>query len=359
MTFDAYQSPLIVDEYNIQLDPQEFRVIQDQTHTCAFLDSVIPSLHEHEYLKKKTNLIELARRAIIFSHSIPSINLQKICHPSRDGRVLSETLGIYKKDRAIHNEALVWELSVLLDCDRFIAPSIPIHIYGSLATFQPFIPGTQFARFLLKGMATDVSISQADFWILSVFVFLIGHSDLNGTNLYYNKNGFQLIDNDGTFPESNIPLCLQKPYLYVPLQNALIDLDRAYVSLGLEDLVLVQKFLQQLKCAKKDIETLLLLSPLANSLSDEAKRAFWERCERIVNTEPKCGMTHYDFACQLFPEHFMKINGVIPFLQEIWGVELGPVSALHLIGSCLPWMGELSLHQKEWIYQWIGLNFGQ
>jgi len=359
VTVDVSHSLLIQDEYNIQLDPQEFREFQDHIQISTFLNSMVPLLQEHDYLKKKSFLIEQARKAVIFSHSNQSKNLQKIAHPAREGRVLSEAIGIYKKDREIQREALVWELAVLLDCDHFIAPSIPIHIYGSLATFQPFISGENFARFLLKAMPTDLSISQSDFWVLSIFVFLVGHSDLNGTNIYHSKNGIKLIDNDCTFPESNIPQCLQKPYLFVPLQNALIDLDRAYVPLNIEDFAQVQEFIQGLRGAQNDIETFLLLSPLGNTLSESAKRAFWERYERIVNAKLMCGMTHYDFAVALFPEHFKKINDAIIVLQEFWGVELGPASGLHLVGSCLPWMGELSLDQKERIYQWINLNFGQ
>ncbi len=69
-------------------------------------------------------------------------------------------------------------------------------------------------------------------------------------------------------------------------------------------------------------------------------------------------MTHYDFAFTVFPEHYKPTQSLCPILKEMMGTELGPSSALHLIGPYFPYWPHFTADQREVIQQWIILNFG-
>src|SRR5262249_17119912 len=148
-----------------------------QANESLFLENLIPSLREHQYAEKKSRLIELAQRGMERSKHVKPEDLIRICNPAREGRILSSELGVYKKDRSTFIEAVVWETSLLLGCDRWICPSLPIHIHGAEATFQPYHQTIYTQRFIEENSPLPHPISQEDFWALALFSFLVGLSD--------------------------------------------------------------------------------------------------------------------------------------------------------------------------------------
>ncbi len=323
--------------------PQFFRFHEksrdsvDLLKMSSFLNASIPSLKKNGYLKKKKKLIQLAEEAKEFSLSVSNTDLTRICNPLREGRILSPSLGIYKRGaRNIEKEALVWELSVLIGCDSYIVPTIPLDVHGQLSSFQPFVKLRCLKKLLPPRSQIKANISLPDFWVLSIFAFLIGHSDLNGTNLHHNKNGFVLIDNDCSFPDSNTPSVSGDGQLHLPFQNFLLDLDLAYVSLDAKDCVRISKFLNSLKSCENDIANFFSLSPLTKGLSNSSLEAFWDRFRRLTECKLEEGMSHWDFAKTLFPEHYGNSEEVCSFVKQILGYELGPSSSLCILGPGLP-----------------------
>lgn len=319
------------------------------------MERMIPSLQSHHYLVKKKSLLMQAEKALDYLKNTSKSSLTPICNPEREGYLLGTDIGIYKKDREVLKEALVWELSLLLGCDSFIAPSLPISIEGSLATFQPYFElEGGFSRFIKKGTPSHLKIEQDDFWIMALFTFLIGHSDLNGTNIMYTKNHLPILcDNDCSFPESNQLSCSEGNRLNVPLTNGWIDLEEAYKPLSEAACEQVWQFQHNLFQVKDDIEKFITLTPLSTSLNEKSIISFWERFHRITSTPVKAGMSLCEYSYTLFSLYYAYVEELIFLLSQVVGCELGPATSLYFIGPYFPWAPIQNERDTTRIKAWI------
>lgn len=322
--------------------------LQDHLRLTEELACAIPLLKSNRYLEKKTKLIRQANAAIYFSSQVPSSQLTQICHPAREGKLLHPSIGVYKKGRSVWKEALVWDLSVLLRCDQWIAPSLATHLYNAPATFQPFIPSlNKLPRFLTDCFHLDIGMSLVDFWKLTIFSFLVGFTDLNGDNLSYDKNQFFLVDNDCSFPESH-DISIASSSFHIPLVNALADLEQAYLPLDEDQSQQINLFLNFLTCAKHDIEA-LLNSPLASIINEKERQAFWKRFDLLTQSPITTCATLDQFSRGRFPQYYKIASEIKSMIHDMIGAHFGPFSLNHMIGDCLPWLSNFSPEQKEQI----------
>lgn len=330
--------------------------LQNAIESAVFLCEQIPTLHKYGYLDKKIALILKALKGIQISRTHAAEWFVKICNPAREGRVLSLDSGVYKKGRDFLREALVWELSVILGCDQFIVPSLPIFIHGSEATFQPFFSVSSMARFIQDGQEMSLKIPLEDYWILALFTFLIGHSDLNGDNLHFNQNGYILIDNDCSFPSINKPVSLDGRSLSVPFQNVLFDFDCSQEKLSGVSYQRVIAILNDWKSREKDLEKFFSLSPLVQRRGFEmCEQAFWERWRKILDAKLFPETDLRAFIQTIFPEHFKQIDIAQKLASKILGLKAGPMSALHLLGAFIRYCPVDPATYTE-VYKWISSN---
>jgi len=318
-----------------------------QARKSLYLEQIIPSLSENQYGEKKRALIELAQRGIEKSKEKNAEEFVKICNPLREGRILSPKIGIYKKERNVFIEALVWEISLLLGCDRWICPSIPINIHGSLATFQPYYETTAFyERFIVEDSPLPLAISQENFWILTFFTLLIGHSDLNGTNITYNDKGYFLLDNDWAFPGENNPIIKNNSYLTVPIIVAWIDFLEANIPLQNDSLEKIEGIRQKWLEKEQDLISYFKYSYLCRELNPSQLDAFWERWKRILKTPIPSQASLRFWIQNIFPKYFInhrKTQQLVyqfsryscPTVRMMPKEKLGPMSILHFLGPCL------------------------
>jgi len=335
---------------------RQANALQRAMNSTLFLCEQIPSLHNYNYLDKKIELILKASKGVRISKIHVKDRLVRICNHGREGRVLSEDVGIYKKDRDTFKEALAWELSVILGCDQFIAPSLPIYIHDNEATFQPFFSVSFMNRFIQDGQEMPLKIPLEDYWVLTLFTFLIGHSDLNGDNLHFNENGFFLIDNDCSFPSINRPISLDGHSLSVPFQNVLFDFDCSQKKLSGVTYQRVAAILSDWKSREKDLEKFFSFSPLVQRRDFKiCEQAFWERWRRILDTELLCEIDLRTFIQTIFPEHFKQIDIAQKLASRVVGPGIGPMSALHLLGAYIRYCSVDSVIYDE-VYKWINFN---
>jgi hypothetical protein len=355
--YENFTRPLESSVYSCSfLTVQEASTIQNEIKSTLFICEQIPSLVEYGYLSKKKALILQALKGLQVSKTHNRLELIKICNPERDGRILSEDIGVYKKYRNIQNEALVWELSVILGCDHFIAPSLPIYIYDGEATFQPFSSVSSIMRFIKDGQEMPLSISLEDYWILALYTFLIGHSDLNGNNLHFEKTGYFLVDNDCSFPSFNRPISLDGRSLSVPFQNVLLDFDYSRKILSDDSYESVKAVLNKWRNREKDLENFFSLSPLSQSRDFQLnEQAFWERWRKILDSELSPDIDLRTFIQTIFPEHFKQIDIAQQLASKILDKSVGPMSALHLLSAYIRYC---SVDQDTYheVYKWIKLN---
>jgi hypothetical protein len=341
--------------YSFLVGPK-VNAFQNAIESTVFLCEQIPALHKCDYLDKKIELILKALNGFRLSKTHPMERFVKICNPEREGRVLSKEAGIYKKDRDVHKEALVWELSVILGCDQFFAPSLPIFIHDSEATFQPFFSVSSMERFIQDGQEMSLMIPLEDYWILTLCTFLIGHSDLNGDNLHFNESGFFLIDNDCSFPSINKPTSLDGHSLSVPFQNVLIDFDCSQKKLSGVSYQRVIAILNDWKNREKDLEKFFSLSPLVQRRDFKmCEQAFWERWRKILDAELLPETDLRTFIQTIFPEHFKQIDVAQELASRVLGLKAGPMSALHLLGAYIRYCSVDPVIYDE-VYRWINFN---
>lgn len=360
VSHEIHQKAIILDDENAQflitLSAKEKKSIEEAIQTSQFINEQIPTLEKNNYLEKKRDLIAKAIEGLKIAKSYKASELTKICNPCKEGRILSETTGVYKKDREIVNESLAWELSIILGCDQFIAPSLPIYIHEGEASFQPYFHVSHLARFIKNGQKIPVKISLEDYWILTLYTLLIGHSDLNGENVHFAKNQYLLLDNDCSFPPVNSPTITDKEMLWLPLQNVFLDFDYAQKYLNKASYKKIKSTLNHWKQKEKEIETFFSISPLAKQTDfKQRKEAFWQRWKRIVEADLPRRTNLKEFVQKIFPEHFKQIETAQKLASEILGYSVGPMSALHLLGPFKRYYPIEKTHLKK-VSKWIKSN---
>jgi hypothetical protein len=167
-TFSTFEQANIF-SYCFLMD-QEAIAIQEAISDTLSICEHIPSFRHNGYLDKKKKLISQGLQGLQQSRIQPAEHLLKICNPAREGRVIADNIGVYKKDRNVFKEALAWELGVILGCDQYIAPSLPVHIHGSQATFQPYCSVSFVGRYVEDGQEMPKKMRLEDYWILAAIV---------------------------------------------------------------------------------------------------------------------------------------------------------------------------------------------
>ena len=335
---------------------QEAMAIQEAILDTLFICKQIPSFQSNGYLNKKKDLILQGLNGLQQATTHQAEQLLRICNPAREGRVLSENIGIYKKDRSIFKEALVWELSVILGCDQYIAPSLPLYIHGSEATFQPYFSVSSVGRFVKNEQEMPQKMRLEDYWALALFTFLIGHSDLNGDNLHFTKNGYVLLDNDCSFPLYNKPISTDGRYLRVPFQNVLVDFSCSQEPLTGISYERVVSTLNDWKNKENDLRNYFEISKVVQRMDSKmSEQAFWERWEKLLYLHLSPGISFRQFIQSIFPEHFKQIEIAQQLASQIIGYSVGPMSALHFLG---PVIGYWPIEKKilNEVYKWIRSN---
>ncbi len=82
-------------------------------------------------------------------------------------------------------------------------------------------------------------------------------------------------------------------------------------------------------------KTYFALSPLVQSLDKESQQAFWKRWEKITQIPFLPGTNLRELIQMLFPNHFKRIEVGQQLASELLQYQVGPMSALYLLGPCL------------------------
>lgn len=317
----------------------------------------ISSLQSQKKIDKQLDLLHQAIRVMWISSKGALDKYSRIGNPNGLSLLIqknSVNWGVLKC-RDEWSEIAVWDMSLVLDCDQAIAPSMPIYSHQKNFVFQPFRKAKFFKGLFLFPKKIDRrvhKIAEWDFWKPNLFLFLIGHRDLTCCNIGVSKNRTLFIcDNEGAFSaeEQRIFENQGKDFtLQLPTMNLMMDWPQARTPMSCQVAKNVQTLASTWSRKKEDL-FLYIDHPFNDYLmTADQRRTFENRFEKILDRQwiPK-ETTFQGFILSVYPHLYDGARELVDLASPVIGARVSPMSALLFISMCRGWWDRLTEEDNE------------